>query len=84
LDFSRHNNSAPSAVAACQSAQLKKLRSAISSQSGCSRGHTWRASTCSPVEVPAIAAATTACEAHSEIVTTRTLGNGVACSTEPP
>src|SRR5260221_361022 len=64
-------------VARHQSAQLKKSGWAISTKSSSSRRYSLRASDCSPAPLPAtapIAASTTACEAHSLTVTTRTFG----------
>jgi hypothetical protein len=85
--LTRHSSAAPESAAVHQSAQLKKFRSAISSQSSSSRRYSLRASDCSPAPLPAtppIAASTTACEAHSLMLTTRTFGYaGLSCPSAP-
>src|SRR5262249_2326947 len=65
----------------------QKLRVATSSQSPSSRGYSVRASDCSPLPLLVtgpITAATSACEAHSLIVTTRAFGNPAPLSASPP
>ncbi len=65
-------------AAARQASQLKKFRSAISSQSSSRAGYRPRARDCSPLPFPPpaapTAASTGACEAHSLTVTTRAFG----------
>jgi hypothetical protein len=74
---SRHSNCAPESEAAHQSAQLKKFRSAIRSQSSSSLRYSFRASDCSGALARDAArrASATAWEAHSLTVTTRTIGS---------